>query len=125
MRFWWFMFACNELYSLLMIIAGWHMWKHCPKDINSAIGYRSRRSMINMDTWKFAHENCGRRWWKIGWCMLFPTIFVQIPFYRQSDTMIAWLGIVICIVECAILILSIVPTEHALKRSFYDDGSRK
>lgn len=91
MWFWCFMFVCNMLYSLTMIIAGWYMWKHYPKKINSVVGYCSRRSKMNMDTWIFAHENCGKRWWKIGWIML----------------------------------VSILPTEKALKNTFNDDGSRK
>lgn len=105
MWFWWFMFACNMLYSLTMIAAGWYMWKHYPKKINSVVGYRSRRSKMNMDTWKFAHENCGKRWWKIGWIMLVPTVLVQIPFYGKSDNEIGWISLAICIVECVVLLV--------------------
>ena len=118
MWFWWFMFVCNLLYSVTMIGAGWLMWKHCPKKINSWMGYRTRRSMKNQDTWKFANEHCGKRWWKIGWIMLVPTILVQIPFYGKSDDAIGWLGLVICIVECTVLIVSIFPTERALENRF-------
>ena len=78
-----------------------------------------------MDTWKFAHENCGKRWWKIGWIMLGPTVLVQIPFYGKSDDAIGWISLVICITECVILLASILPTEKALKNTFHDDGSRK
>ncbi len=124
MWFWWFMFICNMLYSVTMIVAGWFMWKHSPKKINSVVGYRSKRSMINMDTWKFAHENCGKRWWKIGWIMLVPTILIQIPFYGKSDDLIGWIGLGICIVECTILLFSIIPTERALKEAFTEDGIR-
>ena len=46
------------------------MWKHCPKHINGMLGYRTTRSMKNMDTWKFAHDYCGKLWWKIGWVMI-------------------------------------------------------
>ena len=125
MWFWWFMFICNMLYSVTMIVAGWFMWKHSPKKINSVVGYRSKRSMINMDTWKFAHENCGKRWWKIGWIMLVPTILIQIPFYGKSDDLIGWIGLGICIVECTILLVSIIPTEKALKEAFTEDGIRR
>lgn len=125
MWFWWFMFVCNMLYSLTMIIAGWYMWKHYPKRINSVVGYRSRRSQTNMDTWRFAHENCGKRWWKIGWIMLIPTVLVQIPFYGKSDDAIGWAGLIICIVEGTVLVASILPTETELKNTFNDDGSRK
>ena len=125
MWFWWFMFVCNMLYSVAMVVAGWYMWKHTPKRINSVGGYRSKRAMVNMDTWKFAHENCGKRWWKIGWMMLIPTVLIQIPFYGKSDDAIGWLGLAICIVECTILIVSVMPTERALKAAFTADGRRK
>lgn len=125
MFFWWFMFVCNLLYSAAMIIGGWFMWKHCPSKINSVSGYRSRRSKLNMDTWRFAHENCGKRWWRIGWIMLPPTVLVQIPFYGKDDDTVGCLGLVICIVECTILLLSIIPTEKALKTNFTEDGQRR
>ncbi len=126
MWFWWYMFVFNMLYSLAMIIAGWFMWKHCPQQgINSIIGYRSKRSMINQDTWKFANENCGKRWWNIGWIMLIPTAVIQIPLYGKSHDAKGCLGIIICIVECVILLVSIIPTEKALKAAFTDDGIRK
>lgn len=125
MWFWWLMFVCNMLYSLTMILAGWYMWKHYPKKISDTTGYRSRRSAINMDTWKFANQHCGKRWWKIGWIMLIPTAIVQIPFYGKSDDAVGGLALVICIIECTILVASIIPTEKALKNTFNEDGSRK
>lgn len=125
MWFWWFMFVCNMLYSLIMILVGWYMWKHYPKKINDFVGYRTRRSKMNMDTWKFAHENCGKRWWKIGWILFFPTVLVQLPFYGKSDDEIGWVGLIICIIECSVLLVSILPTEKALKNTFNEDGSRK
>lgn len=125
MYFWWFMFVCNLLYSVMMIAGGWFMWKHCPSKINSIVGYRTRRSKQNRETWKFAHENCGKRWWKIGWIMLLTTILVQIPFYGKDDQAVGNLGLAICIVECTILLLSILPTEKALKEHFTDDGRRR
>ena len=116
---------CNMLYSVAMILGGWFMWKHCPEKINSVVGYRSKRSKLNRETWRFAHENCGKRWWRIGWIMLIPTVLVQIPFYGKDDDTVGYLGLVICIVECTILLLSIIPTEKALKANFTEDGQRK
>ena len=125
MWFWWFMLFCNILYSFVMIIGGWFMWKHCPKTINSVCGYRTRRSKLNMDTWKFANENCGKRWWKVGWMMLIPTIVVQIPFYGKSDDAIGILSLILGGIECCILLISILPTEKVLKKTFNNDGVRK
>lgn len=125
MWFWWFMFVSNVLIPLCMILAGWFMWKHCPKNINGYCGYRSRRSRMNMDTWKFAHDYCGKIWWKLGWIMLIPSILVQIPFYGSSDDTIGWVGLVICTIECAIMLISIIPTENALKHTFDENGIRR
>lgn len=125
MGFWWFMFFCNLLIPVILIITGWMMWKHCPKEINGILGYRTKRSMKNMDTWKFAHDYCGRLWWKAGWIMLPLSILAQIPFFHSSDERIGSASSAICIVQCIILIASIFPTERALKRTFSEDGTRR
>ncbi|MEE1313576.1 MAG: SdpI family protein [Lachnospiraceae bacterium] len=125
MCFWWFMFLCNLLIPAIFIIAGRMMWKHCPKKINGILGYRTRRSMKNMDTWKFAHEYCGCLWWKIGWIILMPSVLAQIPFFYSSDNVIGVVGTIICTIQCIILIISIFLTEAALKRAFLEDGTRR
>jgi len=125
MWFWWFMFVCDLLIPILMIVFGNMMWKHCPEKINGIIGYRTARSMKNKDTWKFAHDYCGRLWWKIGWIMLLPSIVIQIPFYHASENIIGILGAILCAIQCVVLIASIFPTERALKTTFTDEGIRK
>ena len=125
MWFWWFMFVCNLLIPVILIIAGRMMWKHCPKKINTVYGYRTKRSMKNMDTWRFAHNYCGKLWWKIGWFSLFPSVVVQIPFFERSKDVIGIVGGIICMIQVVILIASIFPTEAALKKTFNDDGTRR
>lgn len=125
MWFWWFMFVCNLLIPVILIIAGRMMWKRCPKKINTVYGYRTKRSMKNMDTWRFAHNYCGKLWWKIGWFSLFPSVVVQIPFFERSEDVIGIVGGIICMIQVVILIASIFPTEAALKKTFNDDGTRR
>jgi uncharacterized membrane protein len=125
MWFWWFMFICDLLIPLVMIICGRMMWKNPPKRINSIIGYRTSRSMKNMDTWNFAHDYCGRLWWKMGWIVLIPSIIVQLPFYGSLVSTIGIVGGILCTVQCVILIVSIFPTEMALRRNFTDEGKTK
>lgn len=125
MWFWWFMFICNLIVPILLIVAGRMMWKHCPKQINGIYGYRTKRSMKNMDTWKFAHDYCGKLWWKIGWIMLIPTVLVQIPFIHSNENVIGEVGAVLCTIQVIALIISIFPTEAALKKTFLDDGNRR
>lgn len=125
MEFWLFMFLCNLFVPATLILSGKLMQKYCPKKINSIVGYRTKRSMKNMDTWKFAHDYCGRLWWNIGWVMMVLSILIQLPFLHQTDDTVGIIGGIICTVQCIILVLSILPTELALKKTFNEDGTRK
>jgi uncharacterized membrane protein len=122
---WWFMFICDMLIPAIMVIVGHMMWKHYPKEINWAFGYRTRRSMMNDDTWKFAHEFCGRLWWKIGWIMTAASFLAMLPFINSSEDEIAIFMVILIFIQMGVLLLSIIPTERALKRTFNDDGSFK
>lgn len=81
--------------------------------------------MKNMDTWKFAHNYCGRLWYKIGCIMLLLTVVVQISFFRSGEEVIGTVGLVLCTIQIVVLIASIFPTEAALKKTFHEDGTRR
>ena len=119
------MLVCSVLIPIIMIIAGRMMWKHCPKKINYVYGYRTGRSMKNMDTWKFAHDHCGRLWWKLGWIMLIPSVLIPLPFFHSSEDVIGIVALALCSVQVIILIASVFPTEAALEKAFADDGTRR
>lgn len=123
--FWWFLFVCNLVVPVAMIGAGRMMWKHCPQKINGVVGYRTRRSMRNMDTWRFAHDYCGRLWWKLGWWMLLASVLVQLPFFNSGERAVSWAGGVICGVQYAIMIGTVFLVERALGRTFFEDGRRR
>ena len=125
MWFWWFMLISDLLIPIIMVVGGRMMWKHCPKNINSMSGYRTTRSMKNMDTWKFAHEYCGKLWWKIGWIMIILSALIYIPLYQSDNNVIGIAGVVLITIQCIILIVSIYPTEKALKEHFNNDRTRK
>ena len=103
MGFFWVLFACCLLTPVIMLLAGWMMWKHCPREINGLLGYRTARSMKNQDTWGFAHAYCG----------------------RSSGDTLGTACIVFCLGQAALLVLSIFPTERALRRTFDDEGQRR
>lgn len=125
MWFWWFLFCCDLLTPVVMILGGRFMWKHTPKNINGLLGYRTTRSMKNADTWNFAHHHCGKLWWKLGWIILIPSIIVHIPFYRSTDDTIGIISLITVSVQIIVLIISIIPTERALKNTFTDEGIRR
>ena len=101
-----------------MVIGGRMMWKHCPKHINGMLGYRTTRSMKNMDTWKFAHDYCGKLW-------MIPSALIHIPLYHRDKNTIGFAGVILVTIQCIIMIASIYPTEKALKKHFNDDGSAR
>lgn len=125
MWFWWVLLICDLLIPVMMLGFGRIMYKRAPKDINYIFGYRTTRSMKNDDTWRFAHEYCGRLWWRIGLIMLISTAIVHIPFYNSSKDTIGIVATIVMTVQVVVLMLSIIPTEIALKKTFNDDGTRK
>ncbi|MCI9504503.1 MAG: SdpI family protein [Clostridia bacterium] len=125
MWFWWLMLACNIIVPFITIFTGWFMWKRPPKEINRIIGYRTKRSMYNNDTWKFAHNFCGKLWWIMGWIILGISVAVLIPFIHSTDLTIGIAVLVSVAVQCLILVLSMIPTEIALKKTFFDNGTRE
>ena len=121
----WIMTLCSLLTPGIMLIAGRMMWKRPPRKINGIFGYRTKRSMQNMDTWTFAHDFCGRLWWKIGWIMLGVSALALSALRGGTDTTFAAGCVALMTGQCVVLIASIFPTERALERTFSRDGTRK
>ena len=119
------LFFCNLLIPVVVIVTGRIMWKHYPKNINGLVGYRTTRSMKNMDTWKFANEHCGRLWYKMGLFMLAFSVLVSVLLLRTNDNTYSMISLIFVLLQCIILSVSIIPTELALKKMFYEDGTRK
>ena len=119
------MFICNLLVPIILIGFGYFMYKYPPKKINGIIGYRTKMSRKSMETWIFAQKYCGRLWLKIGFLMIIPTILVQIPFIHSSVDAIGTATFIIEMVQVAIVLLTIVPVELALRRVFDENGIRK
>ena len=125
MWFWWLMLVCNILVPIITIIVGWFMWKHAPQEINRIIGYRTKRSMRNEDTWQFAHNFCGKLLWIMGWIMLGVSVVVLIPFFNCTYDTIGIVAGISVAVQCVLLVMSYIPTEIALNKTFLDDGTRR
>ncbi len=125
MGFWIGMFLTDLLTPVMMIVAGWTMWKHTPKRINSWYGYRTERSMKNEDTWKFAHDYCGKLWWKWGWVILLPSTIPLLFLLNASEDAVGFTAVAVLVVQSIVMIGAIFPTEQALKKAFDKDGNRK
>ena len=125
MWFYIMMFICNLLIPIIMLICGFFMYKHPPKEINWIIGYRTKMSRKNKDTWTFAHDYCGRLWIKLGLLLLILTIIIQIPFVHSSENTIGYMTLVIEGIQIVTLLGSILIVERALKKTFDEHGVRR
>ncbi len=65
-----FVWIFTLLLPVVMVVTGLLMWKKRPKDINPVMGYRTRMSMLNRQTWDFAHHHAGKNWVICGSALL-------------------------------------------------------
>ena len=118
MGFWIFMFICELLIPLTMIGFGKQFRKKSPKNINMIVGYRTSRSMKSKETWEFAHCYFGKLWFRLGWMLLVPTVFGMILVIGKDNDMVGNVGLVINVVQIAVMLIPIYFTEKALKERF-------
>ncbi len=120
-----FMLCMVLLIPLTMIGLGRHfLWKP-PQEINALFGYRTAMSMINRETWDFAHRVCGSLWLRLG-LLLLPVSLIPllIVFGRDIDT-IGKVGCYTVFLQLIPLVGSIFPVERALKKEFDQYGRRR
>ncbi|EFP61626.1 hypothetical protein DWW36_19370 [Erysipelotrichaceae bacterium AF15-26LB] len=125
MAFWLFMLIMNLLVPATMIVFGYIFQKHPPKDINGIYGYRTALSMKNEDTWKTAHLVCGKVWFSWGFINTGIALIGMSFLYGKDDTACGIYGGLLCMVECAILLLALLPVERTMHKMFHKDGTRK
>lgn len=118
MSFWIFMFIVDLLIPMILIGFGWLLKNHPPKDINFLFGYRTSRSMKNQDTWNFAQQYCGKLWINLGLIMLPIVCIILFSCRNESKSNIGMIGGFLNMIELIPLFISIVLTEHALKKKF-------
>lgn len=122
MGFWIFMFCCTLLIPIIMIITGNSMRLGKFKTINSIVGYRTRRSMKNQQTWDYAHRECGLLWRRWGSTMLVITVIAMLLFMGEDTDHIGVVGSVITVLQMIPLFLSIVIVEKKLREKFDENG---
>jgi len=109
-----FFYITDLLLPVMMTVLGYVFIKRPPKNINIFYGYRTSRSLRSMESWKYAHECCGRLWIKLG-----PVLFILILF---SKLVIPLNEEILSLIHMTILIFSLFATifvvEQDLKRKF-------
>ena len=125
MGFWIFMFIMVLLIPLTMLFFGWLLFRKIPKEINYVYGYRTKRSMMNEETWRFANQYFGKVWYLCGLISApLSVIAIAIVFGKEPGTM-GTVGGIITVLQMLLLIGAIVPTESELKKNFDENGKRR
>lgn len=125
MGFWIFMMVINLILPITMIGLGRYYSYKAPKNINWVYGYRTPMSTKNKETWEFAHKYFGKLWYKFGIILLPVSIVAMLFVLGKSENIIGIVGEIICGVQVVLMVLVILPTEHALKKNFDKDGNRR
>ena len=125
MGFWIFMFIMVLLIPLTMIFFGGLLFRKTPKEINYVYGYRTKRSMMNEETWRFANQYFGKVWYLCG-LILAPLSVIAIAIvFGKGPGIVGTVGGIITMLQMLPLIGAIVPTESELKKNFDENGKRR
>ncbi len=122
--FWIFILLMNLMIPIMMLLFGQLFEKHTPKSINKFYGYRTRMSMMNNETWEYAHKLCGKLWSKLGWILLVVTLAVMLPLKNRDIEAIGNLSLIIVIIQLIVIISSMYMVEKALRKNFDREGKR-
>lgn len=125
MGFWIFMLIMVLLAPVSMIGFGRLFLKSAPKEINSTFGYRTRRSMMNMETWKFAHAYIGKLWFICGLILLIPSVVGMLLVLGKDSDTAGTVWAILVAVQMIPMVGAIFPTERALKKAFDEQGRRR
>ena len=113
------------LIPLTMIFFGWLLFRKTPKEINYVYGYRTKRSMMNEETWRFANQYFGKAWYLCGLISV-PLSMMAITLVLGKGTeTVGTIGGIITMLQMIPLVGAIIPTEIALKKNFDENGRRK
>ena len=120
-----FMLIVVLLIPLTMLLFGWLFFSRTPKEINYGFGYRTKRSMRNEETWKFANQYFGKVWYLCGLLSApLSVIAMAIVFEKGTETM-STVGFIITMIQTIPLVGAMISTEIALKKNFDENGRKK
>ena len=125
MGFWIFMFIMVLLIPLTMLFFGWLLCRKTPKEINYVYGYRTKRSMMNEETWRFANQYFGKVWYLCGLISVPLSVIAIALVFGKGPGTVGMVGGIITMLQFLPLIGAIVPTESELKKNFDENGKRR
>ena len=120
-----FMLFVSMLLPVCMIIFGIVFMKRPPAKINNIYGYKTRMSMQNGETWRFAHLYSGRLMLIFGLVSAVITVIILIYVVVHMPNNIADIGTALSLAQILPFLLVIPLTESTLKRRFDSNGNKR
>ena len=112
------LWTISMILPILIILVGAIFRRHYPKTPNSAVGYRTWRSMQSQETWDYANRRFGQVVFPLG----FAAAGVCALFNLCLPLGIGILILIDLISEAIFLIFPIFKVEAELKRWFDERG---
>ncbi|MDP4178574.1 MAG: SdpI family protein [Bacillota bacterium] len=111
----------DSIFMSLIIIGGGFMCKSVANEKpNNGMGYRTKLSKKNLDTWKEANTYGGNMLIICGIVYFILSLTYSILFFNNNMTVI-----VVSIGMLPVLLIGILFSEKHLKNMFDNDGNRK
>lgn len=110
---------------LLLIVIGKIFEKYPSKEPNIAIGFRTKLSMMNKETWDYAQRLFPKAWISLGRIMLPLSLIILFLLYSEDKDYTGNLVVILMMVQVVLMLGSILYVNLKLKAAFNSDGSRK
>ena len=110
---------------LLLIVIGKIFDKYPIKEPNIAIGFRTKLSMMNKETWDYAQRLFPKAWISLGRIMLPLSLIILFLLYSEDKDYTGNLALILMLVQAALMLASIFYVDLKLRKTFNSDGSRK
>lgn len=110
---------------LVLIVTAALFKKYPSKEPNIAIGFRTKMSMMNKDTWDYAQRLFPLCWMKLGRLLLPISIAVLFLLYSEDNDYTGRVVIVLMIIQVLLMLGSAAYVNLKLKKVFNSDGTRK
>ena len=120
-----FMLIMVLLIPLTMLFFGWLLFRRTPKEVNYVYGYRTKRSMMNEETWRFANQYFGKVWYLCGLISVPLSVIATALVFGKGTETVGMIGGIITMLQMIPLVGAIISTESALKKNFDENGKRR
>lgn len=110
---------------LLLIVIGKIYEKYPSKEPNIAIGFRTKLSMMNKETWDYAQRLFPKVWISLGRTLLPLSLIILFLLYSEDKDYTGNLALILMLVQVVLMLGSILYVNLKLKKAFNSDGSRK